>query len=105
MWYLVYAEDYSGSLEGRRKARPAHLARLSALASEGRLILAGPNPAVDSENPGDAGFTGSTVIAKFDSLEEAKKWADADPYVEAHVFKNLTVKPLLITAKPSCAFF
>ena len=86
-------------------SRPAHLARLSALAAEGRLILAGPNPAVDSEKPGDAGFTGSTVIAKFDSLEEAKKWADEDPYVAAHVFEKVTVKPLLITAKPSCAFF
>ena len=93
MLYSIIGEDVTNSLSARLKARPAHLARLEALNSEGRLILAGPNPAIDSNNPGDAGFTGSVVIAKFSSLEEAKAWADADPYVDAGVYKNVTIKP------------
>jgi uncharacterized protein YciI len=93
MLYSIIGEDVTNSLSARLKARPAHLARLEALNSEGRLILAGPNPAIDSNNPGDAGFTGSVVIAEFSSLEEAKAWADADPYVDAGVYKNVTIKP------------
>lgn len=93
MLYSIIGEDVTNSLSARLKARPAHLARLEALNSEGRLILAGPNPAIDSDNPGDAGFTGSVVIAEFSSLEEAKAWADADPYVDAGVYKNVTIKP------------
>jgi uncharacterized protein YciI len=93
MLYSIIGEDVTNSLSARLEARPAHLARLEALNNEGRLILAGPNPAIDSDNPGDAGFTGSVVIAKFSSFEEAKAWADADPYVDAGVYKNVTIKP------------
>lgn len=93
MLYSIIGEDVANSLGARLEARPAHLARLEALNNEGRLILAGPNPAIDSDNPGDAGFTGSVVIAKFSSLEEAKAWANADPYVDAGVYKNVTIKP------------
>ncbi len=100
MWYLIYCEDKPNSLADRQKVRPAHLARLNDLIAQGRLAFAGPHPAVDSENPGDAGFTGSTVLASFDSLEDAQKWADADPYMEAGVYAKVTVKPIKITAKP-----
>lgn len=93
MLYSIIGEDIADSLSGRQQARPAHLARLEALQSEGRLVLAGPNPAIDSDNPGDAGFTGSVVVAEFTSLEAAQAWADADPYVEAGVYKEVTVKP------------
>lgn len=93
MLYLIYAEDLENTLNKRLAARPAHLARLQTLKDEGRLVLAGPNPAIDSDDPGEAGFTGSTVIAEFASLNDAKAWADADPYVEAGVFKNVIVKP------------
>lgn len=93
MLYSIIGEDVTNSLSARMQARPAHLARLEALQNEGRLVLAGPNPAIDSENPGDAGFSGSVVIAEFASLEEAKSWADSDPYVDAGVYKNVTVKP------------
>ncbi|GAA0222054.1 YciI family protein [Marinomonas primoryensis] len=93
MLYSIIGEDVTNSLGARLEARPAHLARLEVLNNEGRLILAGPNPAIDSDNPGDAGFTGSVVIAEFSSLEEAKAWADADPYVDAGVYKNVTIKP------------
>ncbi|RCX08797.1 YciI family protein [Marinomonas rhizomae] len=93
MLYSIIGEDVANSLSARMQARPAHLARLEALQNEGRLVLAGPNPAIDSENPGDAGFSGSVVIAEFASLEEAKSWADADPYVAAGVYENVTVKP------------
>lgn len=79
MWYLIYSEDVQGSLPLRKQARPAHLARLQALQDEGRLLTAGPNPAIDAEDPADAGFTGSTVIAEFASRADAKAWADADP--------------------------
>lgn len=105
MWYLIYSEDVPNSLPLRQQARPAHLARLQTLRDEGRLLLAGPNPAMDSEDPGDAGFTGSTVIAQFASLTAAQKWADADPYVAAGVYAQVTVKPLKITVKPETAFF
>lgn len=93
MWYLIYSEDVQGSLPLRKQARPAHLARLQALQDEGRLLTAGPNPAIDAEDPADAGFTGSTVIAEFASLADAKAWADADPYVAAGVYAKVTIKP------------
>lgn len=93
MWYLIYSEDVPESLPLRKQARPAHLARLQALQDEGRLLTAGPNPAIDAEDPADAGFTGSTVIAEFNSLTEARAWADADPYVAAGVYASVTIKP------------
>lgn len=93
MLYLIYAQDVANSLENRLAARPAHLARLQALRDQGRLVVAGPNPAIDSSDPGSAGFTGSTVIAEFPSLAEAKAWAEQDPYVAAGVYSEVTVKP------------
>ena len=93
MWYLIYSEDVAGSLPQRKLARPAHLARLQALQDEGRLLTAGPNPAIDAEDPADAGFTGSTVIAEFASQADAQAWADADPYVAAGVYARVTIKP------------
>ena len=105
MWYLIYAEDTPDSLAKRQAARPAHLARLQALVADDRLLLAGPHPALDSEDPGSAGFTGSTVIARFTSLEAAQLWAEADPYVTAGVYHKVTVKPFKITVKPDNAFF
>jgi len=93
MWYMICSTDVENSLELRKQARPAHIARLEALKSEDRLFAAGPLPAVDSEEPGEAGFTGSLVIAKFNSLEEAREWAAADPYVEANIYKESVVKP------------
>lgn len=93
MLYAIISEDISDSLPLRQQARPAHLARLEALRDADRLVLAGPHPAVDSDNPGDAGFTGSLVVADFDSLEAAQAWADADPYVDAGVYARVTVKP------------
>lgn len=93
MWYSIVGEDKPASLEARMAARPAHLDRLKALQAEGRLLLAGPNPAIDSEDPGPAGFSGSVVIAEFPSLEAAKSWADDDPYVSAGVYASVAVKP------------
>ena len=93
MWYAVISEDHEGSLENRLAARPDHVARLKTLASEGRLLIAGPHPAVDAPEPGAAGFTGSLVVAEFDSLEDAKAWADEDPYIAAGVYREVTVKP------------
>ncbi|MEJ6018153.1 YciI family protein [Aeromonas caviae] len=93
MWYLIYSEDVAGSLPQRKLARPAHLTRLQALQDEGRLLTAGPNPAIDAEDPADAGFTGSTVIADFASQADAQAWADADPYVAAGVYARVTIKP------------
>lgn len=93
MWYAIIATDAAESLERRLAARPDHLARLEALKKEGRLLLAGPHPAIDSEDPGPAGFTGSLVVAEFPSLEAARAWADADPYVGAGVYAEVTVKP------------
>lgn len=93
MLYAIISEDVADSLPRRATARTEHLARLQQLRAEGRLVLAGPHPAVDSNDPGDAGFTGSLVIAEFDSLEDARDWADTDPYVAAGVYASVTVKP------------
>lgn len=93
MLYIIYAEDNAESLEKRTSVRAAHLARLKMLQDEGRLIVAGPLPAVDSNDPGVAGFTGSAIIAEFTSLEVAQAWAQDDPYIAAGVYKNVTVKP------------
>lgn len=91
--YAIIGEDAPDSLEERLAARPAHLARLDELQRDGRLVLAGPFPAIDSPNPGPAGFSGSLIVAEFDSLEAARSWAEADPYVAAGVFARVTVKP------------
>ncbi|PHR67121.1 YciI family protein [Alcanivorax sp.] len=93
MLYAIISEDVPDSLPSRKQARPAHLARLEALRDQGRLQVAGPHPAIDSEDPGPAGFTGSLVIAEFDSLDAAQAWADADPYMDAGVYASVTVKP------------
>lgn len=93
MWYALIAEDAPGTLAARLAARPAHVERLLALKAEGRLLLAGPHPAIDSEDPGEAGFTGSLVVAEFASLAEAEAFAAADPYVAAGVYARVTVKP------------
>jgi len=93
MLYAILGEDREDSLAQRLQARPDHLARLQALQQEGRLVLAGPHPAIDSPDPGAAGFSGSLVVAEFPSLEEARAWADADPYVAAGVYERVTVKP------------
>jgi uncharacterized protein YciI len=95
MLYAIISEDKPGSLDKRLKARPDHLARLDALKNDARLVLAGPHPAVDSPDPGEAGFTGSLVVAEFDSLEAARAWADADPYVAADVYERVIVKPFI----------
>lgn len=93
MYYAILCEDVADSLPLRKKARAAHLARITVLVDEGRLLAAGPHPALDTEDPGEAGFTGSLIIGEFDSLESATVWADSDPYVDAGVFKKVTVKP------------
>jgi uncharacterized protein YciI len=93
MWYAIIAEDTPNSLEKRMKARPEHIARLTLLKNEGRLMLAGPFPAIDSDDPGPAGFSGSLIVAEFDTLESAKQWADSDPYVSAGVYQQVSVKP------------
>lgn len=93
MLYAIISEDVANSLEKRKPARPAHLARLQELQDRGRLLLAGPHPAIDNENPGDAGFTGSLVVAEFESLNAAQTWAAADPYMAAGVYANVIVKP------------
>ncbi|WP_185236219.1 YciI family protein [Teredinibacter franksiae] len=93
MFYAIISEDVQQSLEKRKTARPDHLARLKKLRDESRLLLAGPHPAIDAEDPGAAGFTGSLVIAQFNSLDDAKEWANADPYVAAGVYHQVIVKP------------
>ncbi len=93
MLYSIYARDHADSLQNRLQARPAHVERLNALKEAGRLVVAGPHPAVDSEDPGPAGFTGSLIIAEFDSLEDAQAWADSDPYVAVGVYDSVEVKP------------
>lgn len=93
MLYAIISEDVEASLEKRMSARPAHIKRLQELQDEGRLVLAGPHPAIDCDNPGAAGFTGSLVVAEFDSLQAAEQWAEVDPYQEAGVYSKVTVKP------------
>ncbi|MBT8078518.1 MAG: YciI family protein [Gammaproteobacteria bacterium] len=93
MWYAIISEDVDDSLDKRRGARAAHLERLHELVDEGRLLIAGPHPAIDVEDPGDAGFSGSLVVVDFPSLAEAQAWADADPYVAAGVYERVVVKP------------
>jgi uncharacterized protein len=93
MHYAIMSEDVVDSLEKRKTVRPAHLDRLNNLAAQDRLLIAGPHPAIDSSEPDEAGFSGSLVIAEFDSLEQAQAWADADPYVAAGVYQRVVVKP------------
>ncbi len=93
MLYAIISEDVNDSLEKRMAARPDHLARLEKLRDEGRLVLAGPHPAIEADSPGEAGFTGSLVVAEFDDLDAAQAWADADPYIIAGVYENVVVKP------------
>ncbi len=93
MWYAIISEDVENSLELRKGARAAHLARMQSLVDEGRVLIAGPHPAIDSEDPGEAGFTGSLVVVDFPSLEQAQDWAAADPYVDAGVYRSVAVKP------------
>jgi hypothetical protein len=93
MWYAIMAEDSPNSLEKRLQARPDHVARLTLLQQQGRLLLAGPFPAIDSIDPGPAGFTGSLIVAEFESLEAATTWANNDPYVAANVYNKVSVKP------------
>lgn len=93
MWYVIEGYDGQDVLPKRLAARPQHIARLEALRDEGRLLLAGPCPAIDGEDPGPAGFSGSVVIAEFASLEAARAWADADPYVDAGVYERVEVRP------------
>ncbi|GLQ30779.1 YciI family protein [Litoribrevibacter albus] len=93
MYYAIISQDVENSLPLRKEARPAHLARLEELKTQGRLLVAGPHPAIDSEDPGEDGFTGSLVIAEFDNLNAAQAWADEDPYVAAGVYQSVIVKP------------
>jgi uncharacterized protein YciI len=93
MLYSIVGIDVENSLQARLAARPGHVERLKALVSQGKLIVAGPNPAIDSSDPGDAGFTGSIIIAEFDSLQDARDWADADPYIIGGVYDSVEVKP------------
>jgi len=93
MWYAIVALDHAESLARRLQARPAHLQRLNDLQAQGRLLLAGPFPAIDSEDPGPAGFSGSLIVAEFADLAEAQAWADADPFVAAGVYRDVSVRP------------
>jgi uncharacterized protein len=93
MWYVIQGHDRSDSLAARLSARPAHLTRLEALQAQGRLLLAGPHPAIDAEDPGPAGFSGSLIVAEFASIDDAKAWAEADPYVSTGVYERVEVKP------------
>jgi len=93
MFYLIYSEDVENSLALRMSVRELHLARLRELQNQGRLLIAGPCPAIDNEDPGEAGFTGSLIVAEFDDLVSAQAWADKDPYIDAGVYKKVTVKP------------
>ncbi|MGH8553072.1 MAG: YciI family protein [Methylococcales bacterium] len=93
MYYAFICEDVDNSLEARKNTRPAHLERLQDLQNQGRLLVAGPHPNIDSEDPGNSGFSGSLIVAEFDSLEEAQDWADQDPYQAAGIYSKVTIKP------------
>jgi hypothetical protein len=93
MFYAIISQDVENSLEKRLSVRPAHIARLQALQDEGRMLLAGPHPKIDSEDPGPAGFTGSLIVAEFESLQAAQEWVDADPYIAAGVYEKVIVRP------------
>ena len=93
MLYSIVGTDHENSLQNRLAARPEHIERLKTLVQKGRLILASPNPAIDSPDPGEAGFSGSIIVAEFDSLEDAQSWAQADPYIKAGVYQQVSVKP------------
>ena len=93
MWYAIYALDNPDSLQQRKAARPAHLERLNQLRDAGRMLLAGPFPAIDAEDPGPAGFSGSLIVAEFSDLAAAQAWADADPYLAAGVYREVSVRP------------
>jgi len=93
MLYAIISQDVENSLPKRKLARPAHIARLETLKDQGRLVLAGPHPIIDSEDPGEAGFSGSLVVAEFNTLSDAQQWADDDPYITEGVYQNVTVKP------------
>jgi len=93
MWYAIIGQDTADSLEKRTASRPAHVARLQTLQAQGRLLLAGPFPAVDAEDPGAAGYTGSLIVAEFASLQDAQAWADADPYLAGGVYREVSVQP------------
>ncbi|WP_293750293.1 YciI family protein [uncultured Paraglaciecola sp.] len=95
MWYVIYCEDVENSLPLRKQTRAAHLERIQLLVDQDRILVAGPCPAIDSKDPGEAGFTGSLIIAEFDNLSAAQQWADGDPYTLAGVFKKVTVKPYI----------
>ncbi|MBK1871985.1 MULTISPECIES: YciI family protein [Marinobacter] len=96
MYYAIISEDVDNSLTLRKSARPAHIERLQQLKKEGRLLIAGPHPAIDTPDPGDAGFSGSLVVAEFDSLAAAEAWAASDPYMDAGVYNKVTVKPFKV---------
>jgi uncharacterized protein len=100
MWYAIYSSDSRNSLEQRLARRPEHRARLESLLQEGRLLLAGPRPAIDAADPGPAGYAGSLVVACFESLEEAREWAEADPYVAAGVYEKVDVSPFVRVMPP-----
>lgn len=93
MWYAIIGDDVNDSLAQRKLARPDHIARLEELKQQGRLLIAGPHPKIDCEDPGEAGFSGSLIVAEFDSLAAAQSWADADPYIKAGVYARVVVKP------------
>ena len=95
MWYAIYGKDVPDSLERRRRTRDAHIGRVKALIEEGRLLIAGPRPAIDSPDPGPAGWAGSLIIAGFDSLEDARAWAQDDPYMHAGVYESVEVSPFI----------
>lgn len=96
MWYAIFGEDVADSLPLRAVVRPAHLERVRKLMTEGRLLVAGPHPVIDSDDPGEAGFSGSLIIAEFNSIDAAREWADADPYVTGGVYRNVTIKPFKV---------
>lgn len=95
MWYVIYSKDKKNALEARMHARADHLERVNAMLDEGRILLAGPRPAIDSPDPGPAGFDGSLIVAEFESLQQARDWADSDPYVQAGVYESVEVTPFI----------